>query len=63
MLLMLCDVYINFLVCKNWFGKIMEYVYVINGIDLQICCGEILGIVGELGCGKSIFVQFLMGML
>lgn len=34
MLLMLCDVYINFLVCKNWFGKIMEYVYVINGIDL-----------------------------
>lgn len=33
-LLTLRDVYINFSVRKNWFGKITEYVYVINGIDL-----------------------------
>jgi peptide/nickel transport system ATP-binding protein len=35
----------------------------VRGIDFTLARGETLGIVGESGCGKSITVQSLMGLL
>lgn len=62
-LLSLRDVHITFPARKNWLGRVTERVHALNGMDLQICQGETLGIVGESGCGKSTLAQLLMGML
>ncbi len=36
---------------------------VLNGVDLEIKEGEVVGIVGETGCGKSITAKTLLGIL
>ncbi|WP_246039779.1 ABC transporter ATP-binding protein [Sulfitobacter sabulilitoris] len=36
---------------------------VVSGIDLRVSAGEILCIVGESGCGKSVTAMALMGLL
>ncbi|GLP88875.1 ABC transporter ATP-binding protein [Tritonibacter mobilis] len=35
----------------------------VNGIDLKVAAGEILCIVGESGCGKSVTAMSIMGLL
>lgn len=39
------------------------YVNAISGINLQLCAGEVLGIVGDNGAGKSTFLKLLAGIL
>jgi len=36
---------------------------VLNGIDLEIKCGERIGLIGSTGSGKSTLVDLLMGLL
>ncbi|MDH5482061.1 MAG: ABC transporter ATP-binding protein [Candidatus Bathyarchaeota archaeon] len=38
-------------------------VKALNGVDLKLCCKEVLALVGESGCGKSVTVQTLIGLL
>lgn len=38
-------------------------VEVVRDVSLKLEAGEVLGIVGESGCGKSVTVQALMGLL
>ena len=35
-------------------------VYAVQGVNLEVKNGEILGIVGESGCGKSMTIKSIM---
>lgn len=37
-----------------------QWLYAINGVDLDVRRGEILGIVGESGCGKSTLARLII---
>ena len=39
------------------------YVHAVNGVNLSIRKGEVLGIVGESGCGKSVSLFSILGLL
>ena len=38
-------------------------VKAVRGVDFSVNRGEVLAIVGESGCGKSVTVQSLMGLI
>ncbi len=40
-----------------------QYVNAVNGVNLSIREGEVLGIVGESGCGKSVSLFSILGLL
>jgi peptide/nickel transport system ATP-binding protein len=37
--------------------------HVVNGVDIEARAGEIVGIVGESGCGKSVTVRSILGLV
>lgn len=45
---------------KTTFHTLRGKVTAINGVSFQVCTGEVLGIVGESGCGKSVTSQSIM---
>ena len=38
-------------------------LYAVNGVDMEIRAGEMFGIIGESGCGKSATAKTVMGLL
>jgi len=44
-------------------GKDTDYIKAVDGIDFYINSGEILGLVGESGCGKSTTVRTVLRLL
>ncbi len=48
---------------KNFFGKVTEWVYALNHVNLRLYKGECLGIVGESGSGKTTLGQTLSGLI
>ena len=48
---------------KNGFGKIVNNVKAVDGVNLDLYEGETYGLVGETGCGKSIFGRALIRLL
>jgi microcin C transport system ATP-binding protein len=52
-LLQVQDLRIWFAIKKGWFGRAVEHVKAVDGIDFELLQGQTLGIVGESGSGKS----------
>ena len=48
---------------KSYYYSGQNVIPAVDGVDLDIYPGEIVGIVGESGCGKSTVVRSLMGLL
>jgi len=40
-----------------------QKIYAVNGVDFSVARGEILGIVGESGCGKSVTALSILGLV
>lgn len=57
------DLKVWFTVQTNWLGKPQEYFKAVNGVSFNLKKGEVLGLVGESGCGKSTVSRSLMGVL
>lgn len=48
---------------KHYYDVGTRIVPAVDGVDLSLFKGEIVGIVGESGCGKSTVVRSLMGLV
>ena len=52
----------HFPVSKGIFGKATEYVKAVDDVSFAVHPGEVLGIVGESGCGKTTLGRTLLGL-
>lgn len=53
----------HFPIKKGLFKKTVGYVKAVNNVSLDIYKGEILGVVGESGCGKTTFGKSILRLI
>ncbi len=62
-LLKVNDLRVWFTEHSNWLGRPKDYFKAVDGVSFDLRRGEVLGLVGESGCGKSTISRSLMGLL
>jgi len=53
----------SILECRNLYKSYKKGLYVLNGMNLEIPEGKIIGLLGPNGCGKSTLIKTVAGLL
>ena len=53
---------VHFPLKKSWPWEKTKYVKAVDGVSFNVKKGEVLGIVGESGCGKSSLIRAIIGL-
>lgn len=61
-LIMIKDLKVYYFICSGFFNWVMDYVYVVDGVDFIIEKGKMYGLVGEFGFGKFIIGKVVVGL-
>lgn len=56
------DVHVWYPIRSGILARVTDYVHAVNGVSFKLNAGEILGIVGESGCGKTTLSRALLGL-
>jgi peptide/nickel transport system ATP-binding protein len=48
---------------RNWLGKTVHYTKAVDGVSFEVRKGEVLGLVGESGCGKTTLGRALLRLV
>ena len=53
---------VKFPLQRNFWGKVVDYLYAVNNVSVKLKKGKTLGLVGESGSGKTTFGMALTGL-
>lgn len=56
------DLKVHYPIRGGFFNRIVDYVYAVDGVDLQIEKGKTYGLIGESGSGKSTIGKAIIGL-
>jgi len=59
-LLEIKDVHVRFPVRRGVFSRVHGYIHAVQGVSLNVHEGEVVGLVGESGCGKTTLARSIL---